>query len=54
MAVALPKKRTFHFSLERMIALLLFMEKTEAARAQFQTDFLKLLLEIFRKNYLPY
>ena len=33
---------------------LLFMAKTEAERAQFQMDFLRLLLVFFPKNYLPH
>ena len=54
MVVALQKKHPFPFSLERMTALPLFMAKTEAARAQFQMDFLRLLLVFFPKNYLPH
>ena len=54
MVVAFQKKLIWLFSPVTMTVLLLFTVKMAAVKVQFQMDFLKLVLEIFLKNYLPH
>ncbi len=54
MVVALQKETPFFFPGENDRIAIVYGKNEKAARAQFQMDFLRLLLVFFPKNYLPH